>query len=572
MVAWYAIMASVEPINRSRTQRTTRVQVYDTLRASIVSLERTPGQRLSEAELARDLGVSRTPVREAIIQLRTDGLVEVTPQLGSFVSKISLRSVREAQFAREALECAAVRAAAQRLDAATVERLRQNIASQRAAQGSSDLEEFYRLDEEFHRELVAASGYHGISELLDRSRAHLNRVRRLSLPVPDVIEELIDQHSAVLQALERNDVDQAEASLRHHLRGVYRVLVPLRDTHPDYFVPSDDGAGDDGAEPPPPPSQPVSLTPTVEAGEVRTAQGQRLGSDAPPTGKPARRKLNAREAHLDGLFGLGDRVAVVTGASGSIGEALARGLAAAGANVALVARRAQPLEELASSIESAGGTASAFPADVLDRVALEAMRREISTRFGRLDILVNAAGGNVPEATLPEGGSFFELPTAAFERVVSLNLMGTVLPTQVFGASMADRRPEEASGSIVNISSMAGDRAVTRVAGYAVAKAGVNSLTRWLAAAAAQAYGDRLRVNAIAPGFFLGAQNRALLLTPSGEPTARAKAAIEHTPAGRLGDPAELVSAVIWLCGPGASFVTGAVVPIDGGFGAFSGV
>jgi DNA-binding GntR family transcriptional regulator/NAD(P)-dependent dehydrogenase (short-subunit alcohol dehydrogenase family) len=555
-------MTSVEPINRSRTHRTTRVEVYDTLRASIVSLERTPGQRLSEAELARDLGVSRTPVREALIQLRTDGLVEVTPQLGSFVSKISLRSVREAQFAREALECAAMREAAQRLDAATVERLRQNIALQRAAQGSSDLEQFYRLDEEFHRELVAASGYPGISELLDRSRAHLNRVRRLSLPVPDVIEELIDQHSAVLQALERNDVDQAEASLRHHLRAVYRVLVPLRDAHPDYFVPSDDGAGDDGDVLPPPPSPSVSSTPSVEAVSVRTA----------PTARQARSQLNGREAHLDGLFGLGDRVAIVTGASGSIGAELARGLAAAGANVALVARRAQPLEDLASSIQSAGGTAFAFPADVLDRVALEAVRREISTRFGRLDILVNAAGGNVPEATLPEGGSFFELPTAAFERVVSLNLMGTVLPTQVFGAAIADRRPEEASGSIVNISSTAADRAVTRVAGYAVAKAGVNSLTRWLAAAAAQAYGDRLRVNAIAPGFFLGAQNRALLLTPSGEPTARAKAVIEHTPARRLGDPAELVSALIWLCGPGASFVTGAVVPVDGGFGAFSGV
>ena len=214
--------------------------MYDTLRASIVSLQRTPGQRLSEAELARDLGVSRTPVREAIIQLRADGLVEVTPQLGSFVSKISLRNVREAQFAREALECAAVRVAAERIDAAAIERLRQNVGLQRAAQTSGDLEQFYRLDDAFHRELVAASDYPGISELLDRSRAHLNRVRRLSLPVPDVIEELIDQHSAVVEALERNDADQAEAALRHHLRGVYRVLEPLRDAHPDYFVPSGD--------------------------------------------------------------------------------------------------------------------------------------------------------------------------------------------------------------------------------------------------------------------------------------------------------------------------------------------
>jgi NAD(P)-dependent dehydrogenase (short-subunit alcohol dehydrogenase family) len=281
---------------------------------------------------------------------------------------------------------------------------------------------------------------------------------------------------------------------------------------------------------------------------------------------------SSRDAYLDGLFGLGGRVALVTGASGSIGDALARGLAASGARVALVARRAQPLEELASSIQSDGGTAVAFPADVLDRAALESVRRDVSEQLGRLDILVNAAGGNVAEATVPESGSLFELSDDAFERVVDLNLMGTVLPTQVFGAAMAAREPGECGGSIVNISSMAAQRAVTRVAGYSAAKAAVEGFTRWLAVAAARAYGDRLRVNAIAPGFFLGEQNRSLLLTPQGEPTARARAVIEHTPAGRLGDPAELVSTVIWLCGPGARFVTGAVVPVDGGFGAFSGV
>ena len=279
-----------------------------------------------------------------------------------------------------------------------------------------------------------------------------------------------------------------------------------------------------------------------------------------------------REAYLDELFGLGDRVALVTGASGTIGEALARGLAASGARVALVARRAQPLEDLARSIRSAGGTASAFPADVLDRPALEAVRSEVSTQLGRLDILVNAAGGNTPEATSPEGGSFFELPDSAFKRVIDLNLMGTVLPIQVFGTAMAAREPEEHSASIVNISSMAADRAITRVAGYSAAKAAVDNLTRWLAATAARAYGGRLRVNAIAPGFFLGSQNRSLLLTPQGRPNARARAIIERTPARRLGDPTELVSAVIWLCGRGASFVTGTVVPVDGGFSAFSGV
>ena len=557
----------MEPIDRRRASRTTtRVEAYDTLRASIVSLQRTPGQRLSEAELARELGVSRTPVREAIIQLRADGLVEVTPQLGSFVSKISLRSVREAQFAREALECAAIRLAAQRIDAPAAERLRQNIALQRAAQASVDLEEFYRLDEAFHRELVATSGYAGISDLLDRSRAHLNRVRRLSLPVPDVIEELIDQHSAVLDALVRNDADQAEADLRHHLRGVYRVLEPLRDAHPDYFVPSSDGVDDyEGAPPIEVPQERIPIT-TPAAADGRN--GHERSSRRARTGRGAR----SRDVYLDGLFGLDDRVALVTGASGSIGGALARGLAASGAKVALVGRRAQPLEDLARSIQSEGGTASAFPADVLDRAALETVRIEVSAQLGRLDILVNAAGGNVPEATLPEGGSFFDLPDSAFRRVVDLNLMGTVLPTQVFGAVMAARQSDEGSASIVNISSMAAERAITRVAGYSAAKAAVNNLTRWLAAAAAQTYGDRLRVNAIAPGFFLGAQNRSLLLTSEGEPTPRARAVIEHTPAQRLGDPAELVSTVIWLCGPGASFVTGAVVPVDGGFGAFSGL
>src|ERR1700751_2955059 len=229
-----------------------------------------------------------------------------------------------------------------------------------------------------------------------------------------------------------------------------------------------------------------------------------------------RAPVNSREAYLDELFGLEDRVALVTGASGSISEALARGMAARGAKVGILGRRAQPLEDLASSIQLDGGTAIAFPADVLDRTTLEGVRDQISIQLGRLDILVNGAGGNLPEATLPDGGSVFELPESVFRRVVDLNLMGTVLPTQVFGAAMAQREPDEPSGSIVNISSMAAERAVTRVAGYSAAKAAVNGFTRWLAAATAHAYGDRLRGNAIAPGVFLGTQNRALLLRSEG--------------------------------------------------------
>jgi FCD domain len=181
--------------------------------------------------------------------------------------------------------------AVERVDDAAVERLRQNISLQRAARASADLEQFYRLDEAFHRELVATSGYAGISELLDRSRAHLNRVRRLSLPVPDVIEELIDQHSAVVAALERRDADEAEAALRHHLRGVYRVLEPLRDAHPDYFVPSSDGIGDDESAPllalssaPAKPAPPTIKVPDERATTQAGVDGQKRHGERGPGG------------------------------------------------------------------------------------------------------------------------------------------------------------------------------------------------------------------------------------------------------------------------------------------------
>ena len=183
-------------------------------------------------------------------------------------------------------------------------------------------------------------------------------------------------------------------------------------------------------------------------------------------------------------------------------------------------------------------------------------------RWGRVDVLVNAAGGNVKGATLDPDVPVFDLSHEAFREVVDLNLVGTLLPTQVFGAAMQD------GGSIVNVSSMAAARAITRVVGYSAAKAAVENLTRWLAVELAPA----IRVNAIAPGFFIGEQNRSLLLGDDGEPTERGRTIVERTPAGRFGDAQELVSTLIWLCGPGAAFVTGAVIPVDGGFGAFAGV
>jgi NAD(P)-dependent dehydrogenase (short-subunit alcohol dehydrogenase family) len=271
---------------------------------------------------------------------------------------------------------------------------------------------------------------------------------------------------------------------------------------------------------------------------------------------------------LTDLFSLEGRVAVVTGGTGVLGGAMARGLARAGAKVGVLGRRQEKAEAAAREIEEEGGEALALPADVLDREELEDTREVVVERWGRLDVLVNAAGGNMARATLEPGQSFFELPVEDMDAVVALNLKGTLLASQVFGEAMA----RGGRGSIVNISSMAAERAMTRVVGYGVAKAGVENATRWLAAELARSFGERMRVNAIAPGFFIGEQNRALLLNEDGSLTARGQTIIDHTPAGRFGEPDDLIGTLIWLCGPGAGFVNGVVVPVDGGFNAFSGV
>ena len=272
---------------------------------------------------------------------------------------------------------------------------------------------------------------------------------------------------------------------------------------------------------------------------------------------------------LPDIFGLTSRVAVVTGASGAIGSALTRGLGGAGAHVALLARRAEPLESLAKQLAEAGVDAHAWTADVRNGEQLAKVRDAIVARWGSIDILVNLAGGNIEKATLDPVASPFDLDTEAIHKVIDLNLVGTVTATSVFGQAFNTSAVDDKA--ILNVSSISAARALSRVGAYGAAKAGIESLTRSLALE----LGHRatgIRVNAIAPGFFIGNQNRFLLVRPDGEPTERGRAILARTPLGRFGAADDLVSTAIWLCSPGARFVTGAVVPVDGGFSASAGV
>ena len=267
-------------------------------------------------------------------------------------------------------------------------------------------------------------------------------------------------------------------------------------------------------------------------------------------------------------FRLDGKVCVLTGGTGVLGSVMAQGLAAAGARVAVLGRRADRAEAVAAAVREAGGEALATPADVLDPDALAAVRERLLADWGRIDLLVNAAGGNQPGATLTPGQSFLELQPEAMRGVMELNFFGTLLPTQAFGAAMV----AQGGGAIVNVSSMAAAQAVTRVAGYSAAKAALDNLTRWLATTLAKQHGEGLRVNAVAPGFFVAEQNRALLLNEDGSLTERGQAIIANTPIGRFGRPDELLGVLIWLLSDASRFVTGAVVPVDGGFSSFSGV
>lgn len=265
---------------------------------------------------------------------------------------------------------------------------------------------------------------------------------------------------------------------------------------------------------------------------------------------------------------LKDKVIVVTGATGVLGEAFVESLAAAGAKLVLIGRNREVAEARAAAVRDGGGDALAVIADVLDRAQLEAGKEQVMAVYGRVDGLVNAAGGNIKEAVIDPSEDVFEVNVDALKKVFDLNLFGSIVPVQVFGPAIVG----SGGGSIVNISSMAASQAITKVLGYSLAKASIDNYTRWMSVELANRYGERVRMNAIAPGFFITHQNRALLTNPDGSLTPRGQSVINNTPFKRFGDPRELGGALVYLLSDAASFVSGQVINVDGGFSVFSGV
>jgi NAD(P)-dependent dehydrogenase (short-subunit alcohol dehydrogenase family) len=272
---------------------------------------------------------------------------------------------------------------------------------------------------------------------------------------------------------------------------------------------------------------------------------------------------------MSDLFDLKERTIAITGGGGVLCSAMAMALGQVGAKVAVLDLAEAAAAKVADKINSTGNRAITVKCNVLDKASLQSAREKINAKLGKIDILINGAGGNKKEATTSPDLSFFNLPSEAIRFVFDLNFLGTLLPTQIFGKEMA----EAGAGIILNVSSMNAFRPLTKIAAYSAAKAAVSNFTQWLAVHVCQNYSKDIRVNAIAPGFFLTEQNRFLLTDEkTGELTARGNTIIEHTPMGRFGRPEELVGTVIWLLSDAAKFVTGIVVPIDGGFSVFSGV
>ena len=269
---------------------------------------------------------------------------------------------------------------------------------------------------------------------------------------------------------------------------------------------------------------------------------------------------------MNRLFDITGKVVVITGGTGILGKAIAKYLALEGAKVVILGRRAEAGNAIVADIKAAGGEAMFLTTDVMKQDVLEQNLADIVAAYGRVDSLLNAAGGNMPGATISPDGTFFYLKPEEFQRVLDLNLTGTVIPSQVFLKQMV----KQGEGNIVNFSSMAAFRPMTRVAGYAAAKAGISNFTAFLATEVAKKFGEKIRVNAIAPGFFLTEQNRTLLTNPDGSWTQRGADVIRQTPFGRMGEPEELCGTIHYLISDASKFVTGTVAVVDGGFNTFA--
>ena len=269
---------------------------------------------------------------------------------------------------------------------------------------------------------------------------------------------------------------------------------------------------------------------------------------------------------MKNLFDIKDNVTVITGGTGVLGRTIARYLALNGARVVILGRKEEVGNGIVSDITKDGGDACFMKTDVMSADAVQENCDAVMAKYGRVDTLLNAAGGNMPGATIAPDKNFFDLKVGDFQKVLELNLTGTVIPTQVFLKPMVS----QGKGSIINFSSMAAFRPMTRVCGYAAAKAGISNFTAYMATECAKKFGEGIRVNAIAPGFFITEQNRALLTNPDGSYTQRGQDVIRQTPFGRMGDPEELCGTIHYLMSDAAKFVTGTVAVVDGGFNAFA--
>jgi NAD(P)-dependent dehydrogenase (short-subunit alcohol dehydrogenase family) len=268
------------------------------------------------------------------------------------------------------------------------------------------------------------------------------------------------------------------------------------------------------------------------------------------------------------LFDIKDKVAVITGGTGVLGSSIASHLGASGAKIVILGRNQDTIDKSINLLKESDCDALGIAADILNKESLETAREKIIANYGKIDILLNAAGGNLPGATISEDQTIFDLSMDSFQTVTDLNLNGTVLPSIVFGELMAKQK----EGVIINFSSMTVERAVTRVVGYSASKAAMENFTRWMAVEMATKFSDKIRVNAIAPGFFIGNQNRKLLTNEDGSYSPRGNSIINSTPMKRFGEADELAGAIHFLCSKASQFITGIVLPVDGGFSAFSGV